>query len=141
LYNPFVQRPAEGSVDSIPYSELRAHLAETLKKLEVRDEPVFISRRGEPAAVLMSVAQYERLQGGPKDLRSAMLAWREHHAAEMVTMPEDEWPDPFADVRDPRPDGGKPALDWQAVLAEDVDRPGPKRGKAVAPRRPNRAGR
>ena len=33
-------------MDSIPYSEVRAHLAETLKKLEVREEPLYISRRG-----------------------------------------------------------------------------------------------
>lgn len=118
-------------MDSIPYSELRAHLAETLKKLEVRDEPVVISRRGEPAAVLMSVAQYERLQGAPKDFGSAWLAWRERHAAEMAQKGEEDWPDPFADVRDQRPDGGKPPFDWEAVLAEDgAAPPSPPRAKS-----------
>jgi prevent-host-death family protein len=117
-------------IDCIPCSELRAHLADTLKTLELRDEPVFISRRGEAIAVLMSVGQYQRLQGGPTDFRTAMLAWREHHAAEMATAGDEDWPDPFADVRDARPDGGKPALDGQAVLAERTAKP-PARGSKI----------
>jgi prevent-host-death family protein len=107
-------------MDSIPYSELRAHLAETLKKLEVRDEPVFISRRGEPAAVLMSVAQYVRLRGGPKDFYASMMAWRERYAAELEEEArEGPYVDPFADVRDRSP--ARPVT-WTDDIAED-DRP------------------
>lgn len=92
-------------METIPYSELRAHLAETIKRLEVRDEPVFISRRGEPAAVLMSVAQYQRFSGGQKTGFAAALAtWRQRYHSELE---EEErtgtYADPFADVRDRTP--------------------------------------
>lgn len=91
-------------MDSIPYSEVRAHLAETLKKLEVREEPLYISRRGEPAGVLMSVAQYQRLQSQSDGPLARWLAWRAKHAKEIETWKDE--PDPWADVRDrtpPRP--------------------------------------
>lgn len=106
-------------MDSIPYSQMRAHLAETLKQLQVREEPVFISRRGEPAAVLMSVAQYRRLQGGQKDFFSALVAWRERYATELEeTARSGISADPFADVRDRSEDGGRPPVDFMALMSE-----------------------
>lgn len=104
-------------MNSIPYSDLRAHLAETLKQLEVREEPLFISRRGEHAAVLMSVAQFERLQRGQGGFGQALLAWRERHAAELAAEDDESWQDPFADVRDRGADGGRPAMDWMEILS------------------------
>ena len=106
-------------MDSIPYSQIRAHLAETLKKLEVREEPVYISRRGEPAGVLMSVAQYQRLREGQGGFGQAMLAWRERHAAALAAETNESWPDPFADIRDRSLDGGRPPIDWLALMSED----------------------
>ncbi len=104
-------------MDSIPYSEVRAHLAETLKKLEVREEPIFISRRGEPAGVLMSVAQYQRLAGPvAKDFWSAVCAWRAENADYLATPEAPE--DPFADLRDPTTTGGRSPVDFGAA---DVD--------------------
>jgi len=97
-------------MDSIPYSEIRAHFAETIKWLEVREEAVYISRRGEPAAVLMSVAEYRRLTGGENSAGEALAAWRQRHA-DYLASPEAE-EDPFANLRDPSPDGGRPALDF-----------------------------
>lgn len=91
-------------MDSIPYSEVRANLAETLKRLEVREEPVYISRRGQPAGVLMSVAQYERLKYQSDSPVARWLAWRAQYAKEWAD--ETEEADPWADVRDrtpPRP--------------------------------------
>lgn len=100
-------------MDSIPYSEVRAHLAATLKRLEVREEPIYISRRGEPAGVLMSVAQYQRLTAGAGNgFWAALCAWRERHA-DYLASPEAE-DDPFADVRDRSPDGGRPPFDFDA---------------------------
>lgn len=106
-------------MDSIPYSEVRAHLAETLKQLEVRDEPVYISRRGEPAGVLMSVAQYRRLQGGRADFASAYLAWRKEFERDFAASGEEAWIDPFANIRDPSPDGGRRPFEWPQDLLED----------------------
>jgi prevent-host-death family protein len=95
-------------METIPCSELRAHLAETIKRLEVRDAPVFISRRGEPVAVLMSVTRYHRISGGQKTgFAAALESWRQRYQAELEE--EDRsgvYVGPFAHVRDrtpPRP--------------------------------------
>lgn len=100
-------------MDSVPYSEVRAHLAETLKQLELREEPIYISRRGEPAAVLMSVAQFERLQNRSDGPAARMLAWRARHAQELEAWKHE--PDPWADVRDRRP--SRPVT-WADDMAE-----------------------
>jgi prevent-host-death family protein len=102
-------------MDSIPYSEVRAQLAETLKRLALRDEAIYISRRGQPAGVLMSVAQYERLQGGIGDFGNALLAWRQRYESELAAASNEEWQDPFADVRDRSPDGGRPPFAWPDI--------------------------
>lgn len=108
-------------MDSIPYSEVRANLAETLKQLAVRDEPVYISRRGEPAGVLMSVAQYRRLQGAPADFATAYRAWRKEYERDLAASGEldEDGVDPFANIRDPSPDGGRPPFEWPQDLVED----------------------
>jgi prevent-host-death family protein len=107
-------------MDSLPYSEVRAHLAETLKQLEVRDEPLLISRRGQPAGVLMSVAHYQRLQARPGGFGDALLAWRERYAAELAAeAAAGDWVDPFADVRDRSLDGGRPPIDFSELLGDD----------------------
>ncbi len=108
-------------MDSIPYSEVRAHLAETLKQLEVRDEPIFISRRGQPAGVLMSVAQYRKLvRPEGDDFWSAVLAWRQAYAADLAAeAAAGDGVDPFADVRDRSIDGGRPPFSF------DDDEPDP----------------
>jgi len=49
---------------SLPFTEARAHLADTLREVEATGTPVLISRRGQTAGVLMSWAQYRRLQSG-----------------------------------------------------------------------------
>ncbi|GAA0753446.1 type II toxin-antitoxin system Phd/YefM family antitoxin [Ideonella azotifigens] len=101
-------------MDSIPYSEIRAHLAETLRELEVREEPIYISRRGEPAGVLMSVAQYRRLTTG--DVApgpwAALQAWRSEHAAELAQ--QDHADDPFANLREADENGGRAPFEWPA---------------------------
>jgi prevent-host-death family protein len=113
-------------MDSTSCSEVRAHLAETLKRLEVREEPVYSSRRGAPAGVLTPVSQYQRLQGGPGGFGQALQAWRERRAAERAAKSNEDGVDPFADVRDRSPDGGRPGIDWQALLSAGPMAPSPK---------------
>ncbi len=121
-------------MDSIPYSEVRAHLAETLKKLEVREEPVYISRRGQPAGVLMSVAQYQKLQAGKGGFGEALLAWRERYATELAAEEASgEWVDPFADVRDRSIDGGRPPIDFSELLADDPEDTAAQAGSGEQP--------
>lgn len=104
------------ALDSIPYSELRAHLAETLERLEVRDEPIYISRRGEPAGVLLSVAQYRRLSGDDLGFGDALAAWRQRHAETLAAdAGAGDDAEPFADVRDRQP---ARAVTWPEDIAE-----------------------
>lgn len=97
---------------TIPFTDLRARLAETLRALEQASEPVFISRRGEPAAVLMSVAQYRRLTGQAQGPLARLAAWRGWHAAAGDDEASDD-ADVWAEVRDWWPSR---AVTW----AEDV---------------------
>ena len=92
-------------MQTIAFNQLRAHLAATLRDIEVRQEPVVISRRGKATAVLMSYAQYEQLGKRPFSLAAALDGWRAEHG------PADDEPDddPFANVRDLSP--GR-SFDW-----------------------------
>lgn len=83
----------------IPLSQARANLADTLRSVEAGTEPALISRRGEPAAVLMSLAQYRRLSGAPQDFAGLLDGWRQHY----LNLPDAASDDPWADVRDPSP--------------------------------------
>jgi prevent-host-death family protein len=90
----------QSAMQILPFSEARAHLAEALRNMELAQEPVLISRRGQAAGVLVPVAQYERLTGsavGQAQGFSARLAqWRVQHADEDMAHQ-----DTFAPDRDP----------------------------------------
>ena len=74
-------------MDNIPFSDLRAKLAETLSNLDARTEPLFIARRGRRTAVLLSVPQYEALvkkksvDDGPA---ARLAAWRAEYRRSMT---------------------------------------------------------
>ena len=102
---------------TIPFTDLRARLAETLRALEQASEPVFISRRGEPAAVLMSGAQYRRLTGQAQGPLARLAAWRARHAAQGDGEVADD-ADVWAEVRDRSP--GR-AVTWpEDVVSDDA---------------------
>jgi prevent-host-death family protein len=82
---------------SIPFSEARANLAETLREVETSEQAMIISRRGQAAGVLMSYAQYRQLTGQPLSFAARLQKWR----AECATQPEET--DPFDSVRDRSP--------------------------------------
>ena len=46
---------------TLPISEVKTHLPELVSKVEARDEQVVVTRKGKPAAVLMSYDEYARL--------------------------------------------------------------------------------
>lgn len=100
-------------MQTIPFSDLRTHLAETLRALERGTEPMVISRRGEPAAVLMSMAQYRQLLGQVDGPAARLAAWRARTLTPGAHEPED---DPWADVRDRSP--GRPVT-WVDDLMAD----------------------
>ena len=111
---------------TIPFSEARAHLAEALSTLDQGGEPVMISRRGHAAAVLMSVAHYERLLALGDGPAARLQAWRSEHADQLGA--DDGSGDPWADVRDRRPTR---AVDWAGPDSTPAASP-----KGVLPRRP-----
>lgn len=47
---------------TLPISEVKTHLPELVSKVEARDEQVVVTRKGKPAAVLLSYEEYSRLQ-------------------------------------------------------------------------------
>lgn len=116
-------------MQTIPFTDVRAHLADTLRDLEGSNEPVFISRRGQPAAVLMSLSQYQRLASAGTGFGAALQRWREAYAAEMAEVPADF--DPFANLRDSDPHGGREPLDWVEVLGAPGGTSAPPRSTAA----------
>ncbi len=47
---------------TLPISEVKTHLPELMDVIEARDEPLVVTRRGKPAAVILSYDEYTRLQ-------------------------------------------------------------------------------
>jgi prevent-host-death family protein len=76
-------------MQTTPFSEARAHLDEALRKIELAQEPLLISRRGHAAGVLMPVAQYTRLTGsapgGAQGFSARLAQWRAAHAQELAS--------------------------------------------------------
>lgn len=105
---------------TIPFSEARAHLAEALSTLDQGGEPVLISRRGQAAAVLMSVAQYQRLLAHGDGPAARLRAWRAENADALAADAAAHEPDPWADVRDRRPTR---AVDWADAVPTPASAP------------------
>ena len=63
-------------MDVISYSTARAHLAGTMNKVCENHEPVVITRRGEPAVVMLSLADYKAMEETTFLLRSPANAQR-----------------------------------------------------------------
>ena len=47
---------------TLPISEVKTHLSELVSQVEARDEQVVVTRKGKPAAVLLSYSEYARLR-------------------------------------------------------------------------------
>ena len=82
-------------MQSIPFSAARAHLAETLHQIEEANTPLMISRRGQGAGVLMSVAQYRQLVAPSQSFSARLANWR----ATQIDGTDDA-PDEFESLRD-----------------------------------------
>jgi prevent-host-death family protein len=63
-------------MQSIPLSEVRAHLAETLQRIEQTQEPVLISRRGQAKTVLLSLSQFNQLSAPANSFQQRLVQWR-----------------------------------------------------------------
>ena len=69
-------------MQTIPFTELRDRLAETIRTVEATQEPLILSRRGKPKAVLMSYAQFQRLTAATDSLIAAIAL---AHSLTLVT--------------------------------------------------------
>lgn len=81
---------------ALSFSQVRAQLAHTLQYVQRQQQPVMISQYGKPAAVLISVEQFEQLQPSTTDFMQRLHAWR---AAEGIDQSCDDFSDVFDDVR------------------------------------------
>lgn len=91
---------------ALSLSQVRAQFAHTLQYVRQQQQAVIISQHGKPAAVLMSVEQFEQLQPAPTDVMQRLWAWR---AAEGIDASSDDLSDVFDDVR--TKDQGR-AFEW-----------------------------
>ena len=91
------------TMKTIPFSEARAHLPETLQKVQESRDPLLISRRGKAGAVLVSVETWDSLASSPvAGFAEGLTDWRAHYAVEAVPAAEDE----FDNLRDDTPGRG-----------------------------------
>lgn len=82
-------------MQTLPFSEARAQLAQALRSVEAGNEPFSISRRGQVAGVLMSFEQYQRLSS-QATFADKLHDWRAQYLLAGNAAPDD---DPFANLR------------------------------------------
>lgn len=73
---------------SIPFTQARAHLADLIDQSK-QGEKVFISQRGQTTAVLMSIPEYQKLNGEHLTVADKLKVWREQFSHELIEAPED----------------------------------------------------
>lgn len=80
--------------DDYSVAQARDHLAKLVHEAE-RGRPIRITRRGKPAAVLISEAEFRRVSGrASKGLGDAILAWRaEHNGVHLTDTEIGSWRD------------------------------------------------
>ncbi len=80
----------------------RNNFAALVRDAEQQHEPVRVTRRGQPVAVILSIQEYERLtQQLPKnDWMTSYLAWREKWNLDEIDLNPDEI---WGEVRDKTP--------------------------------------
>lgn len=98
------------TMETIPFTQFRSHLAQTLEAVDRGSDTCVISRRGRPAGVLMSYESYLGLTQGQRGFAARLAQWRqvaqpvlEATAAEEEPFTDDlrdrevrERPDPWA---------------------------------------------
>ena len=79
-------------------AEARDQFAALIREVEHASEPVSVTRRGKPVAVILSVDVYERLAAHQqaRDFKSAYREFRERWDAVSMDVADDVW----QDVRD-----------------------------------------
>jgi prevent-host-death family protein len=81
-------RPIKISEDIVPIGEFRAQAAHWLKRAGETAQPVVITQNGKPAAVLLSPAEYDRLQDRQRFLESVTAGIEDAEAGRIMTTSE-----------------------------------------------------
>ncbi|MEX2599439.1 MAG: type II toxin-antitoxin system Phd/YefM family antitoxin [Dehalococcoidia bacterium] len=68
----------------VTVTELKAHLAEIVARMEAEPSPVYVTQHGKPKVVVVKYADYEELLGRLEDLEDALAM---HQA---LAAPEEE---------------------------------------------------
>ncbi len=63
-------------MQTLTYSYTRSHLLETIQQVVGSDDPVFISRKGQTEAVLMSAHQFEQIKSEQNSFATRLTDWR-----------------------------------------------------------------
>ena len=81
-------RPIKISEDIVPIGEFKAQAARWLKRAGETAQPVVITQNGKPAAVLLSPAEYDRLQDRQRFLESVAAGIEDAEAGRIMTTSE-----------------------------------------------------
>jgi len=65
------------TMETIPFTQFRSHLAQTLEAVDRGSDTCVISRRGRPAGVLMSYESYLGLTQGQRGFAARLAQWRQ----------------------------------------------------------------
>jgi antitoxin Phd len=84
----------------VSIADARDHLPSLVRAAE-QGQPIELTRRGKPVAVLVSSREYHKLTGGSRDIWDAIQRFRESH--DLSDLDVDEI---YAGVRDPSPGRG-----------------------------------
>ena len=79
-----------------------------LLRLAQKGSSIVITSHGKPVAVVVSVATYETMPKSPKTVAEAMAEWRA-----TIDPRELEGPDPWANIRDKSPTGGRTPITFE----------------------------
>jgi prevent-host-death family protein len=71
-------------MQTLTYSYTRSHLLETIQQVVDSDNPVFISRKGQTEAVLMSARQFEQIKHEHNSFATRLTSWRENNCDLMM---------------------------------------------------------
>jgi len=89
-------------VTSYSIAEARNQFAALVRDAEENNQPVQVTRRGQPVAVILSAQEYARLLANQpeRDFWAAYQEWRQQwHVSELDLDPDEIW----GDVRDQAP--------------------------------------
>lgn len=98
MYNCYIDGMSEPVIESM--AEVRSHLADVIDRARREETPTIITRRGKHEAVVIDIAEYQRLK-------------------ELAERAEDEWLNRLADEAEDEGLEGSVSLEEMAAMIRD----------------------